>query len=215
MKLIRFAGLLLSAALAPTLVTAAAAPNYKVLDRIKVQDGGYDYATFDPATDRVYMARDDFTTVIDAKTGKVSQLSTASHGHMAIPVPGTTLVVLEVEVPPGSGTPPHTHASPEIFRVLSGEVAFGRFGEDGPGEDIAGPGTVVTVPSGVPHNYRNAGSTVASMLVVAERSMSDFFRDVGRRDAPPAGPPSEAEIGAMLAACARHGILVLGGPPTR
>jgi quercetin dioxygenase-like cupin family protein len=126
---------------------------------------------------------------------------------------GTALVVLEVDVPPGSGTPPHVHSSPEIFRVLSGDIAFGLFGEGAPREEVAGPGTVVTVPSSVPHNYRNAGSRPASMLVVVERTMSEFFRDVGTREAPPAGPPTEAEIGAMLAACARHGITVLGGPP--
>jgi YVTN family beta-propeller protein len=40
------------------------------------------------------MARTDFTTAIDVKTGKVSQLNSAALGHMALPVPGTTLVVL-------------------------------------------------------------------------------------------------------------------------
>jgi YVTN family beta-propeller protein len=40
------------------------------------------------------MARTDFTTVIDAKTGEVSQLKSAAPGHMALPVPGTSLVVL-------------------------------------------------------------------------------------------------------------------------
>lgn len=127
---------------------------------------------------------------------------------------GTDLAVLEVEVPPGSGTPPHVHDSPEIFRVLTGEIAFGRFDAGPPTEAVAGPGTVVTVPSAVPHNYRNAGSAPASMLVVVQRAMRDFFRDVGRREAPPAGPPTADEIGAMLAACARHGIRILGGPAT-
>ena len=96
MKSIRLAGLLLSVALTPALVTAAlaASPTYKIVDRIKVADGSYDYSTFDPATGRVYIARDDFTTVIDTKTGKVSQLASASHGHLAIPIPGTTLVAL-------------------------------------------------------------------------------------------------------------------------
>ena len=54
---------------------AAEPPNYKIIERIKVPDGGFDYATFDAATNRVYMPRGDFTTVIDAKTGKVSQLT--------------------------------------------------------------------------------------------------------------------------------------------
>jgi DNA-binding beta-propeller fold protein YncE len=88
--------LILSAALlafAP-LAQAATAPNYKILDRIKVQDGGFDYATFDAATNRIYMARPDLTTVIDVKTGKVSDLKSAVRGHIVLPIPGTTLAVL-------------------------------------------------------------------------------------------------------------------------
>jgi quercetin dioxygenase-like cupin family protein len=126
---------------------------------------------------------------------------------------GTALTVLEVEVPPGSGTPPHLHDSPEIFRVLEGELTFGRFGDGPPSLVAAGPGTVVTVPSRVPHNYANASAAPASMLVVVERSMADFFRDVGSREAPPAAPPADDEIARMLAACDRHGITILAPSP--
>jgi AcrR family transcriptional regulator/quercetin dioxygenase-like cupin family protein len=128
-------------------------------------------------------------------------------------VAGTDLAVLEIEVPPGSGTPPHRHASPEIFRILSGEMTFGRFADGPPLVTTAGAGTVVTVPSQVPHNYQNASGAPATMLVVVDQSMVAFFRDLGRPAAPPAGPPSAAEIGAVLAACERHGITLLGGPP--
>lgn len=128
-------------------------------------------------------------------------------------VPGTDLALLEVEVPPGSGTPPHTHASPELFRVLSGEVTFGLFAEMPPREVVAGPGTVVTIPPDAPHNYRNAGREPVTMLVVVDRTMVEFFRDLGRREEPAGGPPSAAEISEVMAACARHGIAVLQAPP--
>lgn len=128
-------------------------------------------------------------------------------------IPGTTLALVEVEVPPGSGTPPHTHASPEVFRVLSGEVTFGLFASTPPREVVAGPGTVVTVPGGAPHNYRNAGRQPATVLVVLDHSMVAFFRDLGRREPPPDLPPSETELAAVLAACARHHISLLDGPP--
>ena len=72
----------------------APAPNYKIVDRIKVPDGGFDYATVDPATNRLFMPRTDFTTVIDLKTNAVSQLRTAARGHIFLPIPGTTLAVL-------------------------------------------------------------------------------------------------------------------------
>src|SRR6266700_8253379 len=73
---------------------AANAPNYKIIDRIKVPDGGFDYATFDAAAGHVYMPRGTYTTVIDVKTGKASQLASGASNHMALVVPGTTLVVL-------------------------------------------------------------------------------------------------------------------------
>ena len=101
MKILSLLGLVLCAALtAPAL---AAEPAYKIVDRIKVPDGGFDYATFDPATGRILMARTDFTTVIDVKTGKVSQLTSAASGHMALPIPGTTLLLLpQRRAPSGS-----------------------------------------------------------------------------------------------------------------
>jgi hypothetical protein len=92
-KAIPVASLILSVAFS-TLALAAAAPNYKIVDRIKVQDGGFDYATFDAATGRVYMARLDLTTVLDTKTGKVSELKSAVKGHIALPIPGTSLLLV-------------------------------------------------------------------------------------------------------------------------
>jgi len=80
-------------ALAPQL-RAADSPNYRIVDRIKVPDGGFDYATFDATTNRVYMPRGNFTTVIDVKTNKVSQLTSGASDHIALPVPGTNLIVL-------------------------------------------------------------------------------------------------------------------------
>ncbi len=92
MKTVCSVALLVSALLSSA--AFAASPSYKIVDRIKVPDGGFDYATFDPATGHVLMARTDFTTVIDVKTGKVSQLASAARAHMAVPIPGTTLIAM-------------------------------------------------------------------------------------------------------------------------
>jgi quercetin dioxygenase-like cupin family protein len=131
-------------------------------------------------------------------------------GSLAAPA----LDVVRVEVPPGSGTPPHRHASVEIFQVLSGEITFGTFAEGQPPQHfVAGPGAVVTVPSGVGHNYGNAGEGPAVMTVVVEPAMTAFFRSVGTATAPPPGPPAPDVLAAVLAACERHGIEMLGTPP--
>jgi quercetin dioxygenase-like cupin family protein len=127
-------------------------------------------------------------------------------------VAGRDLHVVEITVPPGSGTPPHRHQSMEIFRISTGEVTFGIF-DDGPPRRVkGGPGSVVTVPSNFAHNYINLGSATATMTVIVEKQMRDFFEEVGTAVAPPPGPPSEAEIGRVLEACARHGIEILGPP---
>ena len=91
MKNLRYTGLVLSALLA---LPALAQAEYKIIDRVKVGDGGFDYAAFNPATNQVLMARTDYTTVIDVKTHKMSELKSAIRAHITLPVPGTTLAVL-------------------------------------------------------------------------------------------------------------------------
>lgn len=76
------------------LSNSALAAEYKIVERIKVPDGGFDYATFNPATGQVFMPRGSYTTVIDVKTNKVSQLANGAADHIALPVPGTSLLVL-------------------------------------------------------------------------------------------------------------------------
>ena len=131
------------------------------------------------------------------------------------PVEGTDLKLVEVEVPPGSGSPPHRHASPETFRVLEGEITFGLFEPGRPPEQVVtGPGAVVRVEAWAGHNYVNLGPTPARMLVILDDRIIGFFEDLGTVTTPEAGPPSEAEIGAIMAACRKHGIEVLAGPPS-
>jgi quercetin dioxygenase-like cupin family protein len=129
-------------------------------------------------------------------------------------VPDRDLELVEVEVPPGSGTPPHRHDSPEVFRILSGEVTFGLPEANPPGEVTATAGTVVAVPSRSAHYYRNAGAGPAVMLVLLDGTMTAFFRDLGRSREPEPGPPSAAEISAVMAACARHRIDILPPSPS-
>ncbi|AGS25010.1 cupin domain-containing protein [Rhizobium etli] len=124
-------------------------------------------------------------------------------------VPEMGLSVVEVTVPPGSGTPPHKHQSIEIFRVLSGEITFTLFDAALPTQIVAHAGDVLTLRSYQPHNYVNTSNLPAQMLAIVENSMSRFFRDLGHSELPPAGLPSTEEIKAVMAACQRHGIEIL------
>jgi DNA-binding beta-propeller fold protein YncE len=94
MKAIR-SGLLAAAGIVGAIVVSSAsfAADYKIIERIKVPDGVFDYATFDPATGRVYMPRGSYTTMIEVKSGKASQLASVVGDHIALPVPGTSLLV--------------------------------------------------------------------------------------------------------------------------
>jgi quercetin dioxygenase-like cupin family protein len=122
---------------------------------------------------------------------------------------GQDLYVVDVAVPPGSGTPPHKHPAPEILRLLEGTIDFWCETDQGCVEVRAKPGDVFTVPPGAPHGYRNTGATEARMMLIADRRMLDFFREVGAAEAPPPGPPAAEEISRVMGAAARHGFEIL------
>ena len=77
----------------------AHAEGYKVIDRIKLPDGGWDYIVSDPEHGRIIRTRTDGADLIDAKTGKVSTLKNNGNGHMIVPVPGTALGVIPLRMP--------------------------------------------------------------------------------------------------------------------
>jgi quercetin dioxygenase-like cupin family protein len=125
---------------------------------------------------------------------------------------GTDAVLVEVTVPPGSGVPLHRHRSAEVFRVLTGRVDFLLPGEGAPQRIGAGPGDAVTVPPDAVHGYANAGHDTAMMMVLLDRTMAAFFRELGRPE-PITGPPGPEDMARIGAACARHGIAFVGPPP--
>ena len=118
---------------------------------------------------------------------------------------GSNLELVEVEVPPGSGTPPHSHASPELFYVIDGEITIRHFAADRPPTMIsAAAGTSVRIERNAPHNYMNESGKPARMLVVVEPSMTAFFREIGTTE-----PQAQPDFGRIGAAMQRHGIHAL------
>ncbi|HHZ10017.1 MAG TPA: cupin domain-containing protein [Rhizobiales bacterium] len=121
-------------------------------------------------------------------------------------IPGAPLELLDIEVPAGSGTPPHTHESAELFYILEGELTVRQFGPGVPPTVMrAGPGTSVRIASRVPHNYVNESGKPVRMLVMLDSAMVAFFRDIGSAERP-SGAPDFARIGAAME---RHGIEAL------
>lgn len=125
------------------------------------------------------------------------------------------LVLAEVEVAPGAGTPLHSHASPEIFRVLAGELEFSTAAGDGTKRCMrAVAGDVVAIPSGAAHGYANVSGAPALVLAMFDRSLERFFRAVGTAPGvAPVGPPDPAQVAHVMAAAQAHGIRILERPP--
>lgn len=66
----------------------------KVVGRIAGPDGPWDYASFDPARRRVYVAHGDQVMMIEADSGKVHPaFATGSRLHAVVPIPGTSRIV--------------------------------------------------------------------------------------------------------------------------
>ena len=103
---------------------------------------------------------------------------------------GGAFTMVEDVTPPGGGPPPHIHSrEDEGFVVLEGEIEIlaGDRWVRGP------PGTAAFAPRGVPHTYRNAGSTPSRMLVtISPAGFEKFFVEVDRMSA--SGPPTPEKL---------------------
>ena len=102
---------------------------------------------------------------------------------------GTRLNVVDVTVPPGAGTPLHSHASAEIYRILSGTLRISRQRGDVVDEVEAAAGDVVTMPANAAHAYRNAGTEPVHFMAIVDDHMLAFFDEASDLTVP-AGPPS-------------------------
>ena len=76
--------------------------------------------------------------------------------------PRFNLALITIQ-PHREGPEPHTHkAEDDSFSVLEGELTFTVDAD----EVVAGPGTFVLVPPGVPHTFANRGDAVVRMVNV-------------------------------------------------
>jgi quercetin dioxygenase-like cupin family protein len=98
---------------------------------------------------------------------------------------GRQFSVWESIVPPGAGTPAHTHTrEDEAFYVLDGELLFEAEGAAGPLR--LGTGGFLFAPRNRRHGYRNTGPVAARLLVFAIPGggldrMFEAFDAAGRR----------------------------------
>jgi mannose-6-phosphate isomerase-like protein (cupin superfamily) len=124
---------------------------------------------------------------------------------------GGAFTLLEALVPPDTGPPPHHHnAEDETFILLDGEVSF-RVGND---LCEARAGSVVFVPKGVVHSFRNKGTGVARMLFMySPAGMEGMFAEIGAPgtrhvQAPPLDP---ADIARMMGVATKYRFTIVPG----
>ncbi len=114
--------------------------------------------------------------------------------------------MFEAIVPPGGGPPHHLHRrEDETFYVREGQFTL-KIGDE---TLVAGPGTFVNLPIGIPHSFVNESDKTARMLITLTPSgLEDYFFEIGQRfddgDLPPKPTPEEMEKIVELAP--RYGI---------
>jgi len=94
------------------------------------------------------------------------------------PQTGGAFALLEQSVPPGHGPRRHVHKrEEESFYILEGEFGF----EVGDRQFLAGPGTFVLGPRGIPHRFWNAGATIGRfLLIITPAGLEPFFAEFSR-----------------------------------
>ena len=128
---------------------------------------------------------------------------------------GGGLSLAEVLVRAGGEPPLHVHArEDEVFYVLEGEVTFMR----GVQRIDFGPGSSVVLPRGIQHGFAVRTSTARMLVMTTPAGLEDAFRVLSEpapdRVLPPApeGPPDPAQVEALSAEFARHGVTFVGPP---
>jgi mannose-6-phosphate isomerase-like protein (cupin superfamily) len=119
---------------------------------------------------------------------------------------GGKFALWETTTPPGNpGPPPHIHHNEdEVFYILEGELELTVEGS----ASVVGVGTLVNIPKGALHTFRNAGTTPARFLgMVAPGGFEGFFEEVGEpaedASSPPAGPP---DVEKVMATAPKYGL---------
>ena len=126
---------------------------------------------------------------------------------------GQALTLFEELSQRGKVTPLHVHPdADETFCVIDGEILVHVDGTD----RLVERGGVAFVPRGLPHAVMVTSETARLLTIVTPgyRALESFFREVGevatQRTLPPSAPlPMEK----LRAAAARHGSVVILGPP--
>lgn len=116
---------------------------------------------------------------------------------------GGSCEVIEIDFPPASGLPPHSHtSSEEAFYVLEGELSC-QVGD----RTVTGrPGTFGSVPRGTAHAFQNTGAGTPRLLIwtMPVFGVEGMLEELSQL---PPGPPDMAKL---LPIMQKYGIEMAG-----
>ncbi len=119
--------------------------------------------------------------------------------------------LIEVQLPPGGGAPPHIHhGEEEGFYVLEGEMTV-NCGEQ---SWTATPGMFAFLPRGIPHSFQVSESGPAKMLQLSSPSQFErFAAEMGEPATAMTLPePTEVDVAKLLSIAPKYGIEMLPPP---
>ncbi|HVX30478.1 MAG TPA: cupin domain-containing protein [Nitrolancea sp.] len=94
------------------------------------------------------------------------------------------------------GAPLHTHTlEDEYSYILEGQIGV----QIGDTEQVAGPGTLVFKPRGIPHAFWNAGDTPARLLEIISPAGFERYFDEAAAVFAADGPPDFAKVAEIAA----------------
>jgi quercetin dioxygenase-like cupin family protein len=122
------------------------------------------------------------------------------------------LTVFQATMPEGFSPPRHIHTrEDEVFLVLEGEAWFDVDGE----RQLAGPGTSVYMPRGVPHTFRVKSPAARMLGIMTPGAFEQLFRGLsipaGERALPEPGTVP-FDVPTVIAEQMRLGTQVVGPP---
>lgn len=112
---------------------------------------------------------------------------------------GGVLSAVESHDVPEGGPPPHIHRrEDETFQVLEGDYEFTVAGKS----FVAGKGTTIFAPRGVPHTYRYLGRTPGRLLcVITPAGFEGFFEEIGALS-----PQQQQDLPRVVEIAGRYGL---------
>ena len=116
--------------------------------------------------------------------------------------------IMRGTIPPGGVVPLHSHADPETFLAISGELEGLVDSPERYSWVPVGPGDVFHIPGDARHAWRNPAQEPAVTIMVSTSRIGRFFREVGQPvgpEGPSAAPPSSAAVEHFLQTAERYG----------